>query len=123
MVNQKFPKSEKLKSSKTIEKLFLEGKSLVKFPVKLIFLPSEPTEITQAAFAVPKRNFKNAVDRNRIKRQLRETYRLNKQLLPTNKGLKFALLFLYVSKEKTTFVILEKSVQRLLKFLNDENNK
>ena len=119
-MNFHFPKSEKLKSTKTIERLFSEGKSFTKFPLKLIFLPQELVKPTQAAFAVPKRSFKSAVDRNRIKRQLREAYRLHKPLILTNNGKKFALLFLHFGKDKPKYAELEKSVASLLKKLRDE---
>ncbi|MAB40465.1 MAG: ribonuclease P protein component [Aequorivita sp.] len=121
-VNQKFPKSQKLKSSKTIENLFLEGKTHSKFPIKVFFLPKENLESNLAAFAVPKRNFKSAVDRNRVKRQLREAYRLNKHLLDEIHGKKFVMLFLFLGKVKPQYTELEKAMVKLLKKLRDENN-
>ncbi|MDP2686867.1 MAG: ribonuclease P protein component [Aequorivita sp.] len=119
-MNQNFPKTEKLKSTKTIEHLFLEGKTHSKFPIKIFFLPKENIEANLAAFAVPKRNFKSAVDRNRVKRQLRETYRLNKQLLDEINGKKFVMLFLYLGKVKPQYAELEKAMVKLLKKLQDE---
>jgi ribonuclease P protein component len=113
-MNFRFPKSEKLKSKKTIELLFTEGKSLSKYPVKIFYLPSENAKKTQAAFAVPKRNFKNAVDRNRIKRQLREVYRLQKHLLKNEEELKFTLFFLYIGKEKLPYSAIETSIKFLI---------
>lgn len=111
-VNQKFPKTEKIKSRKTIDQLFSEGKSVVQYPVKMLFIPSE-MRIHQAAFSVPKRNFKRAVDRNRIKRQLREAYRLNKSVL-TDSEKQYALFFIYLGKEKTEYRHIEKSIKKLL---------
>lgn len=116
----RLPKNEKLKSRKTIESLFLEGKSLTKFPIKVFYVLVENETAHQVAFSVPKRSFKSAVSRNRIKRQLREAYRLQKQLLPTNNGPKFALLFLYLSKDKPQYAQLEVVMGKLLKNLNDE---
>ncbi len=121
-VNTKFPQRQKLKSSKTIEKLFLEGKTLSKFPVKVFFLPSDKPEENRAAFAVPKRNFKLAVDRNRVKRQLREAYRLNKNVLEEIHGKNFVMLFLYLGKVKPQYEVLDKAVLKLLKKLRDENS-
>lgn len=115
-----FPKSEKLKSSKTIERLFEEGKTYTSFPVKVIYLPRANEKSTQAAFAVPKRNFKTAVSRNRIKRQLREVYRLHKQFLIATKPDKFVLLFLYIGKEKPLFSELEYALKTLIKKIRDE---
>ena len=116
-MNFSFPKSEKLKSRKTIELLFSEGKSFSKFPIKVFFLPIENAEKTQAGFAVPKRNFKNAVDRNRIKRQMREAYRLQKHLLKNESGLKFAIFFLYIGKEKLPYSKIETAMESLIKKL------
>tara|TARA_B100000809_G_C15140284_1_gene532891 strand:+ start:5160 stop:5510 length:351 start_codon:yes stop_codon:yes gene_type:complete len=113
-MNFRFPKSEKLKSKKTIELLFTKGKSLTKYPVKVFYFPSENAKITQAAFAVPKRNFKSAVDRNRIKRQLREVYRLQKHLLKNEGELKFALFFLYIGKEKLPYSTIETSLKAVI---------
>jgi ribonuclease P protein component len=121
-MNFRFPKTEKLKSTTTIERLFTEGKSFTKFPVKMFYLELKEKSVSQAAFAVPKRNFKSAVSRNRIKRQLREVYRLNKGSLITNNGRNFALLFLYIGKSKPQQSELETSVKLLFKKLNDENN-
>lgn len=117
-MNFHFPKSEKLKSRKTIELLFLEGKSLSKFPIKVFYLPIENTKITQAGFTVPKRNFKSAVDRNRIKRQLREAYRLQKHLLKNKEDVKFVLFFLYLGKSKLDYSVIEKGMKSLLEKIN-----
>lgn len=116
-----FPKSENLKSRTTIKQLFDQGKSYTSFPVKLIYIPQSNLKITQAAFAVPKRNFKLAVSRNRIKRQMREAYRLHKQLLIANNNPDFALLFLYLGKDKPKYDKLETAFKVLLKKLVDEN--
>jgi len=119
-MNFRLPKSEKLKSKKTIELLFDRGRSFSKFPVKVFYIPLEGIKKTQVTFAVPKRNFKKAVFRNRIKRQLRETYRLQKQIITTNNSTKFALLFLYIGKDMPKYEILEVSIFELLKKLQDE---
>lgn len=118
---QKFPKTEKLKSAKTIETLFLEGKTLSRFPIKVFFLPKVSLETHRAAFAVPKRNFKSAVERNLVKRRLREAYRLNKHLLAEIHGKKFVMLFLFLGKVKPQYAELEKAIAGLLKKLQDEN--
>lgn len=117
-----FPRSEKLKSAKTIERLFKEGKSLTSFPVRLIYLEQSSVPVTRAAFAVPKRNFKTAVSRNRIKRQLREAYRTNKQLFTANNGRNFAFLFLYIGKNRPHYSEIKAAIEELLKKLADEIN-
>ncbi|SRX72569.1 Ribonuclease P protein component [Aequorivita antarctica] len=77
-------------------------------------------ETSLAAFAVPKRNFKSAVDRNRVKRQLREAYRLNKHILEEIHGKKFVMLFLFLGKVKPQYAEVEKAMVKLLKKLHDE---
>lgn len=121
IVNHKFPRTEKLKSSKTIEQLFSDGQNHFKYPIKVFYLPQPLAESNQAAFAVPKRNFKLAVDRNRIKRQLREAYRLNKHLLEENSNKKYAMLFLFLGKEKPQYDQLVKAMVSVLKKLRDGN--
>ena len=121
-MNKNFPKAEKLKSAKTIQNLFSEGKTYSKFPIKVFFLPKEALEKNLAAFAVPKRSFKSAVDRNRVKRQLREVYRLNKYLLEEIHGKKFVMIFLYLGKVKPQYAALDKAMVKLLKKLHDENS-
>lgn len=88
----------------------------------MLYVVPENADITQVAFAVPKRKFKLAVTRNRIKRQIREAYRIQKQEVLTNNGKKFALLFLYIGSDMPNYNTLEKSVKTLLKNLQDENN-
>ena len=95
-MNFSFPKSEKLKSKKAIKLLFAEGNTVIKYPIKLFYLPVESSHKTKAAFSVPKHNFKKAVTRNRIKRQLREVYRHQKHLLKNDGDFKYLLFFLYV---------------------------
>lgn len=111
-----FPKKEKLKSPKLIEKLFAEGQSITRFPLRLLYLETElPRETqVQAAVTVSRRSFRNAVNRNRIKRLMRESYRHNKALVFNNIEGRFAFLFLYLGKEIPTFKEMERSMQALL---------
>jgi len=81
-----FGTREKLKSKAQIELLFAEGKSISKYPIRLIYKKTtiEKEVPIKAAVSVSKRNFKKAVDRNHIKRLLRESYRKNKYLVLNN---------------------------------------
>lgn len=120
-----FSKEEKLKSRKLIGTLFEEGKSISKYPLKLIYLRTDlPMDVKiQAGVTVPKRKFKSAVDRNRIKRLLREGYRLNKPTLFNNIEGNFAFLFLYLGKEMPSFEVVEKNMNHILqKFITQINN-
>lgn len=78
-----YNKKEKLKSRKQLEALFGKGKTVLHFPVKVFYrLPGEPLDnVVKAGVGASSRNFKKAVQRNRIKRLLREAYRLHKQPL------------------------------------------
>ena len=113
----KFPKKEKLKSKKLIEVLFKEGKTLTSFPYKLIYLKVEVAMDAKfkTSVAVPKKNFKSAVKRNRIKRLLREAYRLKKHLVFNNSEGNFAFLILYLGKEMPNYPEVERGVQLILK--------
>ena len=105
-MNEKFPSSEKLKSKILIDRLFSEGKSLKNFPLKLIYLPlKNPQDLHfKSGVSVPKRIYKLAVDRNSIKRSMREAFRKNKYLVESNLQGKYALMFIYTSPKKINSV-------------------
>jgi len=114
-MNFSFPKSEKLKSKKAIKLLFAEGNTVTKYPIKLFYLPIESSHKTKAAFSVPKHNFKKAVTRNRIKRQLKEAYRHQKHLLKNDGNLKYLLFFLYIGKENSAYTTIDTCLINVLK--------
>ncbi len=121
-----YNKSEKLKSEKLITKLFTEGESVSAYPLRLVYLETTFTEAVplKTGVSVPKRNFKRAVDRIRIKRVMREAYRLNKHMVFNNISTSFAFMILYVGKEKPTYTTLETATKKMFhKFLIkiDEN--
>ncbi len=108
-----FGKDEKLKSAKLIEQLFKEGKSVSKDGFTLVYLIQDIRSMypARAGFSVPKRNFKHAVDRNRIKRLMREVYRTRKivlyeKLVAAQKQL--AIMWVYKGKELPTYAQTEK---------------
>ncbi|NAS11033.1 ribonuclease P protein component [Poritiphilus flavus] len=120
-----FPKSEKLKSKKLIGELFLNGQSITVYPLRLVYLKlSDPGPVAiRAGVSVPKKKFKSAVKRNRIKRLLRENYRLNKHRFFNNIEGNFAFLFLYIGKEMPSYRQLEKSMSGVIqKFLSKEGH-
>ncbi len=115
-----FSKHEKLKSRKAIEALFGDGKYLKAFPIRLVYLHQKTfeKETFQVGFSVSKRNFKRAVDRNRIKRLMREAYRLNKNLLTSEVKKQHIAMFIYSGKTLPTFIEVQDKTRHLLKAFN-----
>ena len=118
-----YPKTEKLKSRKIIDLLFSEGKSISKFPLRLVYAPTEEVEEKLLfGVSVSKKNFKNAVDRNYFKRVLRECYRLNKHLLFDNLDKPYAMMFFYQTKERLSYQeINEKTLELFEKWVITKN--
>jgi ribonuclease P protein component len=110
-------KKEKLKSKKLIEQLFLEGQSVSVFPLRLVYLPISFNDntIVKTGVSVSKRNFKKAVDRNRIKRLLRESYRLHKASYFNNITTQYAFMILYIGNDKPTLTQIETRMKLLFK--------
>src|SRR5688572_27071073 len=92
-----FPKSERLNKKKSIQELFNKGSSFYLYPFRVYFQPAPDLSTNQVLFSVSKRNFKRAVDRNQLKRRMREAYRLNK--LSIQGATKFQIAYIYTSKE------------------------
>jgi ribonuclease P protein component len=120
-----FGKESKLKSRKLIQQVFTKGKAFSVFPLKVVWLPHNPSQHLQAGVSVSSRYFKKAVDRNTIKRLMREAYRLNKNhleesLIQYNK--KLSLFIIYNAKEVVDFNIIneccKKIINRLIKEMN-----
>lgn len=123
-MNFTYPKNERLKSKTTIGLLFSEGKSVSKYPLRLVYREAEvdATEKIKMGVSVSKKYFKKAVDRNYFKRVLRETYRLNKHLLLDNIQQPYSLMFFYQTKDKLSYEeINTKTIQLFEKFLLQVN--
>lgn len=111
-----YPKKEKLKAKKFIDELFVSGKTVSKYPLRLVYkeLDETETEKLQVGVSVSKRHFKKAVDRNYFKRLLRETYRQHKHLLLDKTQGNFAMMFFYQSKDKLTLQEVNHKMKGLL---------
>ena len=112
------PKEERLCSRKALEELFGGGhQSVSAFPIRAVYMPNE-VGVVRVMVSVSKRYFKRAVKRNRIKRQLREAYRLQKELLqPLTGGLDIA--FLWTSDEQLPTEMVFQKMQTLLQRIHE----
>ena len=127
--NFQFNKFSRIVSKKVIEQLFNghENASKAAYPIRIVVMAQERTEgqpNAQVLISVSKRHFKHAVDRNRVKRQLREAYRLNQQLL-TNRvpeGTQVCLAFIWLSNEHAPSDVVAARMRRLLKFAAEKIN-
>ena len=116
-------KQERLKSRKLIDLLFKEGKTFNSFPFRVYYLSpknwtvSQPNSFLQFGVGVSTRNFKNATDRNRIKRLTREAYRLQKlplQELIQEKQLPFTVFVIYTGKELPAYEVVNEKIAVIL---------
>jgi len=118
-----FAKSEHLCGEKRITRLFTQGDAFIAYPLRVVYLiePKKDVEPASVMVSVPKKRFKRAVKRNRLKRLMREAYRLNKHELIeilNEKQLQIHVAFNYVSDDVLDFVAVEKkmkiAIQRLI---------
>ncbi|MGJ8743446.1 ribonuclease P protein component [Polaribacter sp.] len=118
-------KEERLKSKKLIEKLYKEGKTVKTFPLRMIYLQTKHTSNfpAQVGVSVPKRNFKSAVDRNRIKRLMRESYRLQKEIVYNNLDAPYVFMISYLGKEEWKYEDLYPRMEKLLTLFIDACKK
>jgi len=101
-------KDKKLKSKKAIEQLFVDGLSIRKGALRLKYLKTEREDQHKVAFSVPKRFFKHAVDRNRVKRLLREAYRLHQYEIKTEENQFYDFMWIYQSNKLPDYAHLER---------------
>ncbi|MDB5152798.1 MAG: ribonuclease protein component [Mucilaginibacter sp.] len=124
-----FTKEERLCNKKLIDQLFHNGSSFLCYPFKVSWLIASDPQLfpAQVLFSVPKKRYKNAVDRNLIKRRIREAYRLHKQqylyslLSDTGKNIVFSIGF--IGKEIAPYDFIEKKILKLLNQLSEQIDK
>jgi ribonuclease P protein component len=139
-----YQKADKLKSRKQTQFLFAKGQSMNAFPIKLIYtiesleqlnnqLPNSPYPIVQikelgqlqAGVGAPSRTFRKAVLRNRVKRLLREGYRLEKPAFLANttlQGSRINLFFLYTDANVLSQAEIQEKIKQLLSRLSEKLN-
>lgn len=114
-MSNNLPKYERLCGQLRIADLYKRGKRLVIWPLRITYLPAEDTQVLVWA---PKSLFKHAVDRNRLRRQMREAWRLNKQNLNNH----YLIAFNYMDKTMLDYSIVDKAVAKTIAKLNEETN-
>jgi len=120
-----FAKAEHLCGDKRITKLFTRGDAFIAYPLRVVYLIEPRNDMAAASImvSVPKKRFKRAVKRNRLKRLMRESYRLNKQELIEaldDKQLQIHVAFNYVSEDVLDFGAVEKKMKIALQRLKDK---
>ena len=122
------PKSERLFLQKEIDRLFDNGQSFISYPLRIIYLPANEANTSKSGISilvsVPKKRIKRAVKRNRIKRLIRETFRLQKNTLSHEcerhkSGLHIA--FLYIGNEVLPYAGIAKAMSHALKTIGMQN--
>ncbi len=123
-------KRERLKSRKLIEQLFTSGKSFTLAPLRVLYGPAAIGEVLQAGFAVSGKHFKRAVDRNRIKRIMREAWRLQKLPLQqqlVSQHLHWVVFLIYSAKSLPDYSTVESKmhliIQRLIALANENTTQ
>jgi len=120
-----FKKEERLKSKRVIDELFTDGNVIAVRPVKLMWKEAKlPIRIPlQVGVTASKRKFKLAVDRNRIKRRMREVIRLHKSDIieaARIKNRQYALMFIYTGNDIPSYSLLEEKIIQILTRLKEE---
>jgi ribonuclease P protein component len=122
-MDNSFTKAERLNSKKDINNLFDNGEKLFSYPYRVFwqFVDADQQQVPSSILiSVSKRGFKKAVDRNQIKRYIRESYRTQKSIIVESlKGKKIQLGILYIEKETKDFHFHEKAIKKLLTKLSE----
>ena len=119
-------KQERLKSRKLIGRLYAEGNSVKAFPLRMMYLQTLHTSNfpAQVGVSVAKRNFKKAPDRNRLKRLMRETYRLQKGIVYDNLENPYVFMISYIGREEMPYEEIFSKMNKLLTlFIEEVKNK
>ena len=123
-----FSKEERLTNKKIIDSLFKKGNQFFAYPfnIKWTTVTNDSIDHTQILISIPKRNFKKAVDRNKLKRLIREAYRINKSILTNRINLsekKLVFTLIYTEKEIIDFKLIQEKIILILYRLLKEHEK
>lgn len=120
MERNTFPLKEHLKSKKTIERLYAEGASVTAYPLRAVFMrqTAEEQDVTAAILiSVAKKRFRHAVDRNLVKRRIREAYRTSKHPFIKalqNNDTRMAVAILYIDTRHNSTAFIKRKMEKLL---------
>ena len=115
-MNASFPKSEKLCGKLIVDQLYKQGKRFVAWPLRVSYIVS-PDNANRILIWAPKSLFRHAVDRNRLRRQMREAYRLNKEML-SHSDTRYHIAFNYIDKTMQDYSVISKAMKKALKKLS-----
>ena len=124
MKRNTFPLKEHLKSKSVIEQLYANGSSVTAYPLRAVFLEQEQDKQEPTAailISVAKKRFRHAVDRNLVKRRIREAYRTSKHPFIKaleNKGKKLAVAILYIDTRHNSTAFIRRKMEKLLDNIN-----
>ena len=114
-----FAKEERVTGAKRVDAIFASGKSFISYPLRVVYLQHEQSRVASCSIliSVPKKRMKKALHRNRVKRLVREAYRLNKKLTRdidlSEQSMDIA--FIYVKDTASTYTEIEKAMLKALK--------
>lgn len=114
-MNATFPKSAKLCGQIRIASLYKEGQRMTCFPIRVTYRPATDTQVLIWA---PKSLFKHAVDRNRLRRQMREAWRLNQHLLVGN----WQIAFNYMDKQMLDYKTIAHGMLKAIQKINKNSD-
>lgn len=127
MIRNTFPLKEHLKSKKIIERVYAGGTSVTSFPLRAVFielLPEEQEPTATILISVAKKRFRHAVDRNLVKRRIREAYRTSKHTFIEaleNNGKKIAVAILYIDTRHNSTAFIKRKMEKLLEGIVKKN--
>jgi ribonuclease P protein component len=117
-MDQTLGKKSKLKGKKTLQELFETGKTIRKGALRIVYRVNTIGSTHHVGFTVSKRYFKNATDRNRIKRLMREAYRLQRDSIHSIEGNSLEMMLIYQSNKMPDLNHLKKLTLNHIKELN-----
>ncbi|MBR5056326.1 MAG: ribonuclease P protein component [Bacteroidales bacterium] len=114
------PRKDIIRSKKEVETLLEKGEVLFRYPIKAYWLRDTGAGACRMMVSVPKRNFKRAVKRNRLKRLVREAFRLNRNMLG---GAEYDFLFVYLGKEICDYGAVESRIREIFRLAESKAQK